>query len=153
MDPVHKYQAKALCTKARSGVVSSDVVTDAIHFSAPPEFLGDAGVWTPEHFFVASIVSCFVSTFSGMAELSKLSFASFETDAEGVMEKDAGGWRFVEVRLNPTVIVSREQDCERVKRLLEKAEKTCLVARSTTARIVMNPTVTFEHEMVTAKAS
>ena len=148
MEPVHKYQVKAQCTKARSGVVSSDVVTDAIRFSAPAEFLGDAGVWTPEHFFVSAIVGCFVSTFSGMAELSKLSFVTFETNAEGIMEKDAGGWLFVEVRLSPTVIVSREQDLDRAGRLLEKAEKTCLVARSTTARIVMSPTVKLQQELV-----
>lgn len=150
MEPNHKYQIKAKCTKARSGVVSSNAVADPITFSAPPEFLGDAGVWTPEHFFVAAVVSCFVSTFSGMAELSKLSFISFETEAEGTLGKDAAGWRFVEVTLRPTVTISREQDRERAKRLLEKAEKACLVARSITASVVMNPTVNVEQEVVTS---
>ncbi|HXQ26045.1 MAG TPA: OsmC family protein [Candidatus Acidoferrales bacterium] len=149
MEPNRKYQIRAKCTKARSGVISSDALSDPITFSAPPEFLGDAGVWTPEHFFVAAVATCFVSTFSGMAELSKLSFVSFETEAEGILEKNASGWRFVEVRLQPTVIVSREQDRERAKRILEKAEKSCLVARSITANVVMNPTVNLEQEVVT----
>jgi organic hydroperoxide reductase OsmC/OhrA len=142
MDTTHSYTVRAKATRVRSGIVSRETAAQPIKFSAPLEFLGESGVWTPEDFFVASVVSCFVSTFSGMADLSKLGFASLEVEAQGTLEKDPGGWKFVEVKLRPHLKINRESDQERARRLLEKAERTCLVARSITARIVLEPSTT-----------
>jgi peroxiredoxin-like protein len=148
MDAQHKYTVRARATRTRSGVVSVDTPAQPIKFSAPPDFLGEAGFWTPEDFFVASVVSCFVSTFSGMADLSKLSFASLEVAAEGILEKDASGWKFVEVKLRPHLKITREADRERANRLLEKAENTCLIARSISAKVVLEPLTTIVPEEV-----
>jgi peroxiredoxin-like protein len=148
MQETLNYQVRAKCTKLRSGVVASDAVPRPISFSAPAEFLGESGVWTPEHFFVASIVTCYVSTFSGMADLSKFNFISLEVEAEGVLEKGAEGWRFTEVKLRPTLKIAREEDRERANRLLEKAERSCLVARSISARVTLEPSVSVAPEGV-----
>jgi organic hydroperoxide reductase OsmC/OhrA len=148
MDTTHSYTVRAKATRVRSGIVSRETAAQPIKFSAPPEFLGESGVWTPEDFFVASVVSCFVSTFSGMADLSKLSFASLEVEAQGTLEKDPGGWKFVEVKLRPHLKINQESDQERASRLLEKAERTCLVARSITARIVLEPSTTIVPEEI-----
>ena len=148
MDAIHKYEIRAKATRVRSGVVASDAIAQPIVFSAPPEFSGEPRVWTPEHFFVASVVTCFVSTFSGMADLSKFSFNSLEVDAEGTLERDATGWKFTEIKLRPMLKISLEKDSERGARLLEKAERACLIARSITARIVLEPTIKVVPEMV-----
>src|ERR1700740_1452156 len=102
----------------------------AISFSPPPEFQGELGRWTPEHFLVAAVASCFISTFEGMAQTSLLEFDSFRLSSEGVLTKQDTGWRFAEIRLRPAVSVRKEEDRDRAIRLLEKAEKSCLVARS-----------------------
>jgi organic hydroperoxide reductase OsmC/OhrA len=141
METRHNYQVRAKSTRLRSGVIASDAVPKPICFSAPPEFQGEAGLWTPEHFFVASVVTCYVSTFSGMSDVSKLGFVSLEVDADGVLEKGAEGWRFTEVCLRPTLKIAREEDRERANRLLEKAERSCLVARSISARVTMQSNV------------
>ena len=141
METIHTYEVRARSTRLRSGVVASDRVPEPIRFSAPPEFFGEPQVWTPEHFFVAALVSCYVSTFSGIANASKFSFESLEVDAEGTIEKDAGGWRFTEVRLHPFVKIAREHDRERAGQLLEKAERTCLIARSISAKVTLVPIV------------
>ncbi|HTW24346.1 MAG TPA: OsmC family protein [Candidatus Baltobacteraceae bacterium] len=130
----------------RSGVVASDAVPRPICFSAPPEFQGESGVWTPEHFFVASIVSCYVSTFSGMSHSSKFDFISLEVKAEGTMEKDAAGWKFTEVKLHPSLKIAREQEREHASRLLEKAERSCLIARSISARVTLEPVISVAAE-------
>lgn len=149
---IHRYEVRAKSTRVRSGVVASDAIPQPIIFSAPPEFAGESHVWTPEHFFVAALAACYVSTFSGMAEISKFHFASLEVDAEGTLEKDASGWKFTEIKLRPILKISQEKDSERGVRLLEKAERTCLIARSITARVTLEPTIRVSPEVVLSEA-
>src|SRR6266571_2368301 len=147
MEAHHEYRAKALCAGPRKGVVQAEGVLPSISFSAPPEFLGEPGLWTPEHFLVAAVASCFVSTFSGIAEKSRLEFAPFNLDAEGVLGNENGIWRFTEIKLRPVVTVLKEEDRDRAIRLLEKAEKSCLIARSLQCKVVLFPAVKIEDEL------
>jgi peroxiredoxin-like protein len=152
MGTEHEYRVKASCSGPRKGVVRAEAISPVISFSAPPEFLGEAGLWTPEHFLVASVASCFVSTFSGIAERSRLEFASFSLDAAGLLGSEDGAWRFTEIKLAPHVALLKEADRDRAMRILEKAEKSCLVARSLQCKITMLPSVNVEDELVTAGA-
>jgi organic hydroperoxide reductase OsmC/OhrA len=94
MDTVHSYRVHARSTTLRSGEVASASVPGSIEFSAPPEFLGRSRVWTPEDLFVAAVVTCFVSTFSSIADLSKSNFVSLDVNAEGRLEKVDGARAF-----------------------------------------------------------
>jgi peroxiredoxin-like protein len=109
--------------------------------------LGEPGRWTPEHFLVAAVASCFVSTFSGIAEKSRLGFASFNLDAEGVLVNEDSIWRFMEIKLRPVVTVLKEEDHDRAIRLLEKAEKSCLIARSLQFKATLFPVVKIAGEL------
>lgn len=144
MENQYAYTVRTSSTTARSGIVGADEIQPPIAFSAPPEFQGEAGNWTPEHFFVAAVAACFVSTFSGMATVSKFDFLSLDLAAEGVIQKDEGGWRFTRVNLRPRVKIALEKDRERANRLLEKAEKICLVARSLTCPVTLEPEIVVE---------
>lgn len=153
MEARYTYEVRAKSTRVRSGVIASDAIPQPIIFSAPPEFAGEPHVWTPEHFFVGALAACYVSTFSGMANISKFNFASLEVEAEGTLEKNAGGWKFTEIKLRPALKIAREEDRQRAARLLEKAERTCLIARSITARITLEPTIKVSPEVVLSEAA
>lgn len=148
METRYTYRVSASSTSLRSGVAVAEEIQPSIAFSAPPEFQGEPGHWTPEHFFLVSLAGCFVSTFSGIANFSRLEFLTLELETEGTIEKDEGGWRFTQVNLRPRLKIAWEKDRERANRLLEKAEKTCLVARSLTSRIVLEPEVLVEEELL-----
>jgi organic hydroperoxide reductase OsmC/OhrA len=148
MEKQYVYRLSASSTALRSGVVVVEEVEPSIAFSAPSEFQGEPGRWTPEHFFLASIAGCFVSTFSGIANFSKFEFLSLELEVEGIIEKDEGGWRFTRVNLRPRLRIGLGKDRERANRLLEKAEKTCLVARSLTSQIILEPEIFVEEELL-----
>lgn len=152
METTHRYEIRAKSTRVRSGVVASDQIPSPIIFSAPPEFLGEPHVWTPEHFFVAAVAACYVSTFSGMSDLSKFAFVSLEVEAEGVIEREGSGWKFTEVRLHPALKIAREEDRGRGARLLEKAERGCLIAQSITARVSLAPTIKVVSDVGLAEA-
>jgi peroxiredoxin-like protein len=147
MEAHHEYRVHAFSAGGRNGVVHAEGVLSCISFSAPPEFLGEPGRWTPEHFLVAAVASCFVSTFSGIAEKSRLELASFNLDAEGLLGSADGIWRFTEIKLRPVVTVLKEEDRDRAVRLLEKAEKSCLIARSLQFKVTLVPAVKVEVEL------
>jgi peroxiredoxin-like protein len=147
MESHHEYRVHAFGSGGRNGVVHAEGVLSCISFSAPPEFLGEPGRWTPEHFLVAAVASCFVSTFSGIAEKSRLEFASFKLDAEGLLDNADGIWRFTEIKLRPVVSILKEEDRDRAIRLLEKAEKSCLIARSIQFKVTLFPAVQTKEEL------
>jgi peroxiredoxin-like protein len=147
MEAHHEYRVNALGSGGRNGVIHAESVLSSISFSAPPEFLGEPGRWTPEHFLVAAVASCFVSTFSGIAEKSRFEFVSLHLDAEGVLGNEDGIWRFTEIKLRPVVTILNEKDRDRVIHLLEKAEKSCLIARSLQFKVTLVPAVKVDVEL------
>src|SRR4029077_10138487 len=104
METKNSYRVKGSWQGGRNGLVSAEgIVEPTITFSAPVEFKGESGCWTPEHFLVAAVVSCFVVTFSAMAESSKLDFLSLEVSAEGKLRKVDGKLGFAAVVMRPTL--------------------------------------------------
>jgi organic hydroperoxide reductase OsmC/OhrA len=79
-----------------------------------------------------------------VAEASKVEIHGLEVAVDGTIEKQEGGFRFTRIILRPVVSIPREEDRERVGRLLEKAEKVCLVSRSILATMTLEPKVVVE---------
>jgi organic hydroperoxide reductase OsmC/OhrA len=114
----------------RAGLLNGDGLPD-LTIGSPPEFGGEAGMWTPEHFFVAAANACLMSTFLAMAGFSKLEIHDWSSRATGTLEKVEGqGWMFTSIEIEASVEVARPSDIERALRLLQKAEQGCLVSRS-----------------------
>lgn len=114
----------------------------AIKIDAPPEFKGHEGVWTPEHLFVASVNACFMTTFVAIAENSKLEVVSLRSTAKGKLEKVEGvGYQITEVVIRPVVIVRSGHDVGRAARIMEKAEKNCLITNSVKSAIRLEPEI------------
>ncbi len=141
MENTYIYRSSAIWTMRRRGIASAEDVPRTINFSSPPEFQGEPGLWTPEHLLVASVATCFLATFRAVAENSKLQVVRLEVEAEGVLEKQEGGFRFTRVLVRPRLTIADAADHERAQRLLEKAERACLISRSLSSRVEMQATV------------
>ena len=141
MENTYIYRSSAIWTMRRRGIASAEDVPRTINFSSPPEFQGEPGLWTPEHLLVASVATCFLATFRAVAENSKLQVVRLEVEAEGVLEKQEGGFRFTRVLVRPRLTIADAADQERAQRLLEKAERACLISRSLSSRVEMQATV------------
>lgn len=128
---------------AKEGVVGSakDRLPETV-VASPPEFGGPEGTWSPEHFFVAAVASCFMTTFKTVAELSSLKVLKFEIFAAGdVVRGEDRRYRFESVRLEPHITVDSERAAERAPKLVEKAEAACLVSRSLSTPVEVHPVV------------
>ena len=144
MEAMHIYRVNAISTIARSGVATAEGIQPSIIFSAPPEFKGVIGLWTPEHFLVAGVASCYVSTFSGISEISHFPFVSLSLETEGILEKLDGALQFTKIIIRPVLRIASEDLKERALRILEKAEKGCLVARSLKCAVELQPEIIVE---------
>ena len=122
----------------RAGQVTADRLP-ALVVSAPQEFAGDPGVWTPEHLLVAAAASCLMTTFLAIAEFSKLPVTSYSCRAFAGLEKVPGeGYRFTEITLAPEICVAAE-DVEKAQKVLAKAEKNCFISNSLRATVQVEP--------------
>ena len=89
------------------------------------------GELTAEHLYVASVNSCFWATFLSIAHHSKLEFNQFRCYAKGKLEKVEGnGLQITEITLKPRLVLLGESDKEKAVRIIEKAEKNCLISNS-----------------------
>ncbi|HEV2732781.1 MAG TPA: OsmC family protein [Terriglobales bacterium] len=130
MGQQHEYRVVAWWSSGRTGLAKSDSALNAIHFTAPPEFGGLEGRWTPEELLLSALASCYTTTFRVIAGYAKFSFADLEVAVEGVIQKLDSGYGFREVTIQPKLTILREDDRERALDLLNRAKQLCLVARA-----------------------
>jgi organic hydroperoxide reductase OsmC/OhrA len=83
-----------------------------------------------------------MTTFLAIAENFRLEFKEFNCNAVGVLEQVEGKYLMTEVILNPTLVITKEEDKEKALRVLDKSEKACLISNSINSKVSLNPTVT-----------
>lgn len=144
---MHDFHVQLKWEQGRIGSLSSTELTDQIRVATPPEFDGGvAGIWSPEHLFTASVLSCFMTTFLAIANVSKLEFETFDCEATGVLSKVDGKFMMTEITLRPHLVLQDESKVERAQRILQKAETNCLITNSILSKVNLLPKVTLiEH--------
>jgi len=139
MENEHKYRVVAWWSSGKTGLAKTDAAPNAIHFTAPPEFGGLEGRWTPESLLLCSIAGCFTTTFRAIAEYSKFEYADLEVQVEGTIKKVESGYAFTEITIRPNLSITNEAEQARGMRLLQKTKGLCLVARAISVPQVFEP--------------
>lgn len=103
--------------------------------SSAPEFGGDPAKADPEEMFVASLSSCHMLWFLGLARLDGLEVTSYEDDPEGTMD----GSRFIGVVLRPRVTFDGVPDEAQVESLHHRAHERCFIANSVSCLVTVEP--------------
>lgn len=142
----HTYQVDVTWTSDRKGTMCSPELhdeekqeTNCIEVATPPEFPnGMPHIWSPEHLFTAAVSSCLMTTFLAIAENSNLEFQSFKCGAKGLLEKVEGRFVMSEIHLFPEVVITDASQKERMERIIEKAEKACLISNSIHSKIILD---------------
>jgi peroxiredoxin-like protein len=143
----YSYRTIAHWTEHKRGIVEAENIPRTINFAAPPEFGGEPGLWTPEHLLLAAVSTCYVATLRAVAEASKIEFHALELTVEGTIEKQDGGFRFTRMLLRPAVVIEKEEERERMGRLLEKAERVCLISRSLSCTMRLEPKILVQEQV------
>jgi organic hydroperoxide reductase OsmC/OhrA len=125
----HRYVVNAAVRPAGDVPLSTDGVR-VIESAPPREFDGPGNQWSPEGLLTAAVADCFVLGFRAIAAASKYAWISLESRTEGTLDRIDGKMRFVRFDTHAKLLVPEGADIERAKKLLEKAELTCLVSNS-----------------------
>jgi organic hydroperoxide reductase OsmC/OhrA len=110
--------------------------------SAPPEFHGSDSVWSPEHLILASIASCYVTTFMYFAKLLKVKVRDLKVTAKVDIEKEGKGmFEATKFIIQPTIDFHNDPGSHIVENLLDKAKRYCIVSNSVKGEVVITPTI------------
>lgn len=125
----HHYAVTA-SSSADSNVALESPGLVSLESAGPAEFGGPGDLWSPETMLVASVADCFILTFKAIARASKLEWLSLRCDAVGNLEKVDKVTQFTGFRIQATLEVPEGTREVKALRLLEKAEKSCLITNS-----------------------
>jgi peroxiredoxin-like protein len=110
--------------------------------SAPPrEFDGPGDAWSPEHLLLSSVATCFLFTLRAVAASSQVDFVDLDLTVEGTVDRAGGAMRFTDIVLRPRVRLAAGADTGRALRVLDKAERACLVSASLATRVCVEPKI------------
>jgi peroxiredoxin-like protein len=136
----HRYEVRLAAGPMGHATLRSGGVPD-LATDAPTEFDGPGDAWSPEQLFLAAVESCFLLTFRAVARASRLEFTSIAVEGEGFVDVADGRTRFTEIVLRPRLALPAGIDATRVRWVLEKAHRACLVTASLSTPVRLEPDV------------
>lgn len=99
--------------------------------SSDPSFHGDKTKYNPEDMLVAALSSCHMLSYLHVCAVGGVVVLDYIDHATGLMETTPdGAGRFIEVTLNPTVIVADAGMIEKANQFHKKANALCFIANS-----------------------
>jgi uncharacterized OsmC-like protein len=90
---------------------------------------------------VGAVANCFILTFRAIARASRYEWTHLACDVEGKLDRPERKTHFTEIHVRARLKVPPGSDPEKGKRLLEKAEDTCLITESLTAELFIEAEV------------
>lgn len=147
----HDYQVQLTGTGHKTGKLdASQDGLPTLEVASPPEFDGPQGVWSPEHLLVAAVSSCLMTTFQAIAAASGVEVLDYSDDGSGRLQRgDDRLYKVESITLRPRVVIADESKVDRTLRLLDKAERVCLISRSVESEITLEPRVLVDHQVGT----
>lgn len=136
----HKYTATATARPLSTINLESKGLPN-FQSDAPEEFGGSGKLWSPETLFVAAVADCLILTFKAVSKASKLEWDEITCHVEGVLDKQDKEMKFTELVISPRLLIKEGADKERAVKVLEKAEKNCLVTNSLNCETKLKPEV------------
>ena len=117
------------------GLLTTKNAEDTIHVATPPEFGGSGKPWTPEHLFLGSISSCFMSTYVAFTQKLRFEIAHLSCEAIGQVEIIDGKFKFTTINLYSKIFIAGEELREKANLAAEKTQKYCLVTNSVNSEV------------------
>ncbi|MDB9866295.1 OsmC family protein [Pseudomonadales bacterium] len=123
--------------------------------ATPKEFGGPGDKWSPETLLIAAVADYFVLTFRAIASASasKLPWLTLTCAVAGHLDRQDGVTQFTAFDIVVVLEVPQDTNEGRALRLLEKAEKNCLITNSLLAPAKLQASITINHDADSGQTS
>jgi len=125
----HHYVVAA-SARSDSNIQLASPGVENIESAGPAEFGGPGDQWSPETLLVASVADCFILTFKAIARASKMEWISLTCDVVGNLDRVERVTQFIGFNVRATLEIPESTNEDKALRMLEKAEKSCLITNS-----------------------
>ena len=151
-DGQHFFEVKLNWLADTRGVLTAKDAEGSVHVATPPEFGGEGKPWTPEHLFLSSISSCFMTTYLAFSKKIHFDITNLECNAIGQIEIIEGKYKFTNINLYPKVYIANESLSQKAHLALEKTHKYCLISNSVNATILYHSEILIDQNSKDIKA-
>jgi organic hydroperoxide reductase OsmC/OhrA len=148
----HRYVVTAHSTTTGDVRLAGERLPD-LASASPAEFGGPGDRWSPETLLVATVGDCFVLTFRAVAAASKLAWTSLSCSVTGTLDRIERVPQFTTFEVRAELQLAPGADAELARRVVDKAERNCLVSNSLKASVHVVSTITIASEPLRALAS
>lgn len=118
------------------GELHAGDVSGTIHVATPLAFGGEGNDWSPEHLFLGSVNSCYMTTYLSFAKRLGFEITHFDCQAIGQIELVEGKYKFTHINLYPKICIAEELLRSKAGVAMEKTQKYCLVGNSIDVPII-----------------
>ena len=139
------FQVELNWLSKQKGILSANDVRVTVHVATPATFGGEGKEWSPEHLFLSSISSCFMTTFLAFAKKLQFEITRYECNIIGQIELIEGKYQFTSINIFPNIYVADDSLKEDARLALLKTQKYCLVSNSIKAELIYHGEVFTDH--------
>lgn len=132
----HHYLVSASGGTEGNVVVSGEGLPD-LDTQGPPQFGGPEGIWSPETMLTGAVANCFILSFRAIARASKFEWTALQVNVDGILDRPERATYFTGFNIHAVLDITDGANAQMAERLLEKAEKICLVTASMKSEIVL----------------
>lgn len=126
---------------SRDGAAKPVGKPHSVPVSTGEMFGGNAEFWNPEDLMGAALGNCHMQTFLALASKVGVDVRSYEDRVVTVLDEVDRVTKITRFVLQPTIGISADSDPQKAAKFFEKAHKYCFIGNSTTAEVVMQPTI------------
>ena len=143
------FEVELKRTAERKGILTAKDVKGCIEIATAPEFKGGVpDVWTPEHLFLGSLSSGFMTTYLALADKRNLKVAHITCTAIGQINLYEAHLEFTTINLYPKIFIKSETDTALANELLLSAYMYCIIANSVKPLLINHGEVLLEKPVV-----
>ncbi|WP_455663006.1 OsmC family protein [Pradoshia sp.] len=143
----HHFRLKANWPGLRNDVGMIDAGNLKTQISIPNEMDGPGIGTNPDEMLLGAASTCYIITLAAMLERSKIEKEDLTLESIGVVDVTNGVFTYKKIIHRPTITLkasASDKEMELVRRLAEKAEKSCMISRAIMGNVELELEVAIE---------
>ncbi|WP_163969446.1 OsmC family protein [Oceanobacillus halotolerans] len=108
--------------------------------SIPPEMDGPGAGTNPDEMLLGAAATCYMITLAAMIERANLPLKEMSLTSEGIVDVTNGVFTYKKIIHRPVVALaetSTDSERKKLRRLVEKAETSCMISRAIQGNVEM----------------